>query len=68
MGVILRAIWFLTIGWPLAILWLGISVALIVSIIGAPIGIYMASKTWAIATFKRKPQVVYVEAKQQRAE
>ncbi|MFT4922596.1 MAG: uncharacterized membrane protein YccF (DUF307 family) [Haloarculaceae archaeon] len=53
MGVLLRTIWFLLIGWWLAILWMGISFLFMLTVIGFPVGLYLLSKTWQIATFKR---------------
>lgn len=65
MGLLLRSIWFLVVGWWLALIWIGLSVFLIGTIIFMPVGLYMLSKTWQIATFKRSPKTVYVEARQQ---
>ena len=66
MSVLLRTIWFLFIGWWLALLWIAFAGVLMITIIFLPVGLYMLSKTWQIATFKRKPQRVIVEAREQR--
>jgi len=67
MGMLLRVVWFLAIGWWLGPLWLGVSIGLMLTIIGFPVGAYTATKTWHVATFKRKPQTVIVEAKEQQS-
>jgi len=66
MGIVLRIIWFLVIGWFLGLVWLGLSIAIMATVIGLPLGAYMATKTWQIATFKRRPRAVYVDARRQQ--
>ncbi len=53
MSVLLRLVWFMLIGWWLALLWIIMSFACMVTIVGFPLGLYLLSKTWQIATFKR---------------
>jgi len=63
MGLLLRAVWFLTIGWLLGILWFLASLMLMGTIVFFPVGAYLAAKTWAIMTLKRKPTVVLQDAR-----
>lgn len=67
MGALFRTIWTVTVGWLLGLVWFGLSLTLMLSIVFFPIGAYMMSKTWKIMTFKRKPKTVLVEAKRQTA-
>lgn len=66
MGLIIRGLWFLLIGWWLGPLWFLMSILLMVSIIFLPIGAYTITKTWAVMTLKTSPQKVVVDAQQQR--
>lgn len=63
MGLILRGVWFVLIGWWLAILWVFGGLLLIGTIVFAPVGLYVLAKTWAVATLKTNPQKIVVEAK-----
>jgi len=61
----LRIVWTVLIGWWLALIWLGVSLFLMLTIIGFPVGAYTATKTWHVLTLKTSPQKVVVEAKHQ---
>lgn len=65
MGTLLRVVWFLLIGSWLSALWIMLSLAVTATVILAPVGLYMLSKTWQIATFKTSPTTVVVEAREQ---
>jgi len=67
MGLFVRLLWFVFVGWWLGLVWFGVSLLLMISIIGFPIGAYTATKTWHVMTFKTKPQRVVVEARQQKS-
>lgn len=62
MGALVRAIWFVFVGWWLGPLWLFCSILLMGSIIFFPIGAYAAAKTWHVMTLKTSPQKVVVNA------
>lgn len=50
--ITLRWLWFLTVGWMLAAAWWGISVLLMVSIVGYPLGSRMKKRTEHVAFLK----------------
>lgn len=58
-------IWVIFIGWWLALIWFAVSIGLMLTVIGFPIGAYTATKTWHVLTLKTSPQKVVVEAQQQ---
>lgn len=60
MGIIVRGLWFVFIGWWLGLLWLSGSILLMLSIIGFPFGALAATKTWQIMTLKSSPKQVVV--------
>lgn len=51
-NILIRAIWFLLVGWELTALWLSIAWLLNVSILGLPIGLKMINWTPKILTLK----------------
>jgi len=61
MGLIIRSLWFLFIGWWLASLWIGLCLLLIASVVFMPFGLAGLAKTWDIATLKTSPDVVVKE-------
>jgi uncharacterized membrane protein YccF (DUF307 family) len=61
-----RIAWFLLIGWWLGLLWFGLSLAVMLTIVLLPVGAYMMAKTWKVMTLQRKPTKVIVEARNQR--
>jgi len=61
MGLIVRSLWFLFVGWWLASLWISLCLLLIVSVIFFPFGLAGLAKTWDIATLKTSPDVVVNE-------
>jgi len=63
MGLALRAVWFVTIGWLLGILWFFGALMLMGTIVFFPVGAYLAAKTWAVMTLKRRPTVVLHDAR-----
>jgi uncharacterized membrane protein YccF (DUF307 family) len=65
MGLLIRGLWFVFVGWWLGPLWFLLSLLLMVSIIFFPIGAYTITKTWAVMTLKTNPQKVVVEARAQ---
>lgn len=50
MHFVVRLLWFLFIGWWLGLLWFGLSLALMVTIIFLPVGAWAATKTWKVMT------------------
>lgn len=50
MNIAVRLIWFTFVGWWLGLFWLGLSIALMISIIFFPIGAWAATKTWKVMT------------------
>lgn len=62
-GKIARWIWVLLVGWWLAPMWVCTAFALMCTIIGFPIGVYMLLKSWEVFTLKSNPRTVVVEAK-----
>ena len=57
-SAVVRWIWFLLIGWWAALIWLGIALILMLTVIGFPVGIVMLYKTWKIATLESDPTTV----------
>ena len=60
-NIIIRALWFILLGWELTALWLAIAWILNVSVIFLPIGLKMISLTPKVLTLKdihRKQQIV----------
>lgn len=50
---LLRAIWFLLVGWWLSGLWLAAAYAVVVSIVGLPLAFWMYGRVGAITTLYR---------------
>jgi uncharacterized membrane protein YccF (DUF307 family) len=63
MNIVIRAVWFLFVGWWVGALWVFAAVLATVSIVFAPIGVVMAQKTWQIMTLKTSPNVVVKEVR-----
>jgi len=61
MNLALRALWFVTVGWALGLLFFSIGLGLMATIIGFPVGAYLCAKTWAVMTLKTNPATVVVE-------
>ncbi len=59
-SLLVRAVWFLFVGWWLTGLWLSVAWLLNVTIIGIPLGIKMINKVPYVLSLKRREQ--YVEA------
>jgi uncharacterized membrane protein YccF (DUF307 family) len=59
-SLIVRAIWFIFVGWWATGIWLGIAWFLNVIIIGFPLGIRMINKTPYVATLKKRESLQIV--------
>ena len=59
-SLIVRAIWFIFVGWWATGIWLGIAWFLNVIIIGFPLGIKMINKTPYVATLKKRESLQIV--------
>lgn len=55
MPLLKRLVWFLTLGWVLGLTWAVLSFALMVSILGLPIGMRALPYAWPIATLRTAP-------------
>ncbi|MBM3282317.1 MAG: hypothetical protein FJY86_03180, partial [Candidatus Diapherotrites archaeon] len=64
-STIVRIIWFLFIGWWLALVWVFFAFFACLTIIGLPVGLWMFSKTWKIATLAEDPMKIFAGASQQ---
>jgi uncharacterized membrane protein YccF (DUF307 family) len=67
MGTLLRATWFVFIGWWLGIVWFLLSLMLMLSIVFFPIGVYTITKTYHVMTLKTSPTVVIQDARTEQA-
>jgi len=67
MGFVTRSLWFVLVGWWFGIMWFAMSVALILSIVFAPIGLYTITKTWKVTTLKTSPKTVVKEVPRDEA-
>jgi hypothetical protein len=65
MNFIIRIIWFLFLGWWLALVWVVFAILACLTIIGLPVGLWMFSKTWAIATLAENPNDLLKNVSQQ---
>lgn len=63
MGLLLRTVWFLTVGWLFGVLWFLGALFLMGTIVFFPVGAYLMTKVWAVATLKSKPTVVLRDAR-----
>lgn len=54
-SLLVRIIWFLAVGWWLAIVWVSFALLACVTILGLPVGLWMFSKTWKIASLEENP-------------
>lgn len=57
-GCLLRALYFIFIGWWFSLIWINTAWALNASIIGLPLGLWMINRTPQILTLKSLPVVV----------
>ena len=64
-SALVRAIWFLFIGWWLGPLWFVLSLLTMGTIVLFPVGAYAATKTWQVMTLKASPMVVIENAQSQ---
>lgn len=64
-STIVRIIWFLFIGWWLALVWVSLALFACITIIGLPVGLWMFSKTWKIASLAEDPMKIFAGATQQ---
>lgn len=55
MPLLKRLVWFLTLGWVFGLAWAVLSFALMVSIVGFPIGMRALPYAWPIATLRTAP-------------
>ena len=60
MNIVLRFIWFLILGWWLALIWFFLSLILCITIIFLPIGAYAMTKTWKIMTLAESPKSIII--------
>lgn len=51
---IVRAFWFLFIGWWLALSWISVAIVFAVTIIGLPIATWMFERTNAVMTLQQR--------------
>jgi uncharacterized membrane protein YccF (DUF307 family) len=63
MSAVMRALWFVFIGWWFGPLWFLMCLFLMGTIVFFPIGAYAVTKTWAVTTFKTSPTVVIEDAR-----
>lgn len=52
-NTVIRAIWFLLVGWWLSFLWINIAYLACLTIIGLPLGFWMFDKTPAVVSLRR---------------
>ena len=64
-STLVRAVWFLFIGWWLGPLWFVLSLLTMGTIVLFPVGAYAATKTWQVMTLKTSPTVVIENAQSQ---
>lgn len=51
---IVRAFWFLFIGWWLTLIWISVAIVFTVTIIGLPIATWMFERTNAVMTLQQR--------------
>lgn len=51
---LVRALWFLFLGWWLALSWISVAIAFAVTIIGLPIATWMFERTNAVMTLQQR--------------
>lgn len=51
-GIFVRILWFLFVGWWLSFAWITLSTAVNLTIIGIPLGLWMANRVPQVATLK----------------
>lgn len=52
--IIVRLVWFLFLGWPLALIWIAVALLFACTIIGLPIATYMFERTNAVLTLQMR--------------
>ena len=57
-SLLVRAVWFVVVGWWLTGLWLSVAWLLNVTIIGIPLGITMINKVPLVLSLKRRDRLV----------
>ncbi|SDW80148.1 Uncharacterized membrane protein YccF, DUF307 family [Haloarcula vallismortis] len=57
-SLLVRAVWFLLVGWWVTGIWLSVAWFLNVTIIGLPLGIKMINRVPLVLTLKRRDQLV----------
>jgi uncharacterized membrane protein YccF (DUF307 family) len=55
MNILLRTLWFATVGWICGLVWFATAILFSATIVLLPLGMWMANRTWAVATLKTKP-------------
>jgi hypothetical protein len=60
-STVVRVLWFIFVGWWLGLIWIGISLALMATVVLFPFGVYMISKTWEIMVLESSPTKVIEE-------
>ena len=60
-SLLVRAVWFLFVGWWLTGLWLSAAWLLNVTIIGIPLGVKMINKVPLVVSLKRRDRLVEAE-------
>ncbi|MDP2666217.1 MAG: SHOCT domain-containing protein [Candidatus Diapherotrites archaeon] len=64
-STVVRVIWFILIGWWVALLWVILALIACLTIIGLPVGLWMFGKTWKIATLAEDPAKIVAGVTQQ---
>jgi uncharacterized membrane protein YccF (DUF307 family) len=62
MGLFVRFVWFLLIGWWLGFIWVTFWIASMMAVVTIPIAKRALGRTWAIVTMRKAPDEVVREA------